>query len=167
MGRSPILRVLSRSTLLTRRFATSSTRRKPSVRHPQPAHRPRRTGSRAGPRRRHPPPDLGRRPRCPRLVLKSQQTLERWKALHEYQQALERWKAFPSGRGSGPSVPSHRQRSNSPSSPDCSSVAIGLALFFVRLRATRGYRGKCVALPKEVTTLAVLPAVPYRSVRRR
>ena len=39
----------------------------------------------------------------------------------------------PSGRGSGPSFPSRRQRSDSPSSPDCSSVAIGLALFFVRL----------------------------------
>ena len=41
-------------------------------------------------------------------------------------------------------------------------------LVFVRLRATRGYRRNCDALPsKEVTTPAVLPAVPYRGVRRR
>src|SRR5262245_17049346 len=42
------------------------------------------------------------------------------------------------------------------------------AWVFVRLRATRGYRRNCDALPtKEVTTPAVLPAVPYRGVRRR
>jgi hypothetical protein len=41
-------------------------------------------------------------------------------------------------------------------------------LFFVRLRATRWYRRNCDALPStEVTTTAVLPAVPYRGVRRR
>ena len=43
-----------------------------------------------------------------------------------------------------------------------------LALFFVRLRATRWYRRNCDALPsKEVTTPAVLPAILYRGVRRR
>ena len=43
-----------------------------------------------------------------------------------------------------------------------------LALFFVRWRATRWYRRNCDALPsKEVTTPAVLPAVPYRGVRSR
>ena len=39
---------------------------------------------------------------------------------------------------------------------------------FDSLSATRWYRRNCVALPaKEVTTPAVLPAVPYRGVRRR
>src|SRR5262249_22687104 len=68
---------------------------------------------------------------------------------------------LPLGGGSGGQL-------GAGSGSTASGPASDLALFFVRLRATRWYRRNCDALPaKEVTTPAVLPAVPYRGVRRR